>query len=577
MENVEINNKVKPLSIGKLYSFDTETFRYRENDNTERQELYIADFYDGIKHIQFFNITSLRAFLEDLFRINQGIITIIAHNFSFDIRISGFFEWILKHKEYKGYIRKSFLLDKCFYISYENGDNKKIQFLDTFNYFKMPLSEIAKTFNEKKYADNEYNYSPNIWNKYIKENGSELVKKGTEILYKFFENFINDKNLSLGITLASTSFNTFKRDFLHRKLKSNIRINKLSLKAYRGGIVLPFILTNDFKNLIDYDINSLYPYVMANNEYSCEYIGHDYEKDIDNRYNYLCLVNYSALPGLYKNYPIYLSKNGKLMPFLSAKNVWITKNEIKKLYELGANVEIQERLIFRKANLFKEFIDKFYKFKKTAANPASRLIYKLILNSLYGKFGQHRSITEIVDIPNFIKNTTNLRVEFDGKIYSIYNDYAFISKDIEPRYIPVIAAEITANARLVNYDYWEKMSNKGNVYYTDTDSFITDIKDYDVSDELGALKIEKQGKFKINSSKDYEFIDKNGKSSRTLKSIRKNAEKIAENKYKQDKFEGIKSKRNINSVYVSKVIKKIKINNNKMYYINNIGYVFKEF
>ena len=55
------------------------------------------------------------------------------------------------------------------YFEFTQG-KKKLVFLDSFNFFKHSLKEIAKELNYKKYADDEeYNLSPEAWNKYIEK------------------------------------------------------------------------------------------------------------------------------------------------------------------------------------------------------------------------------------------------------------------------------------------------------------------------------------------------------------------------------------------------------------------------
>ena len=81
---------------------------------------------------------------------------------------------------------------------------KKLVFLDSFNFFKHSLKEIAKELGYKKYADDEeYNLNPEAWNKYIQKNGLELCKLDCKILYDKMQITINNDKITYGISQAS--------------------------------------------------------------------------------------------------------------------------------------------------------------------------------------------------------------------------------------------------------------------------------------------------------------------------------------------------------------------------------------
>lgn len=167
---------------------------------------------------------------------------------------------------------------------------------------------------------------------------------------------------------------------------------------------------------------------------------------------------------------------------------------------------------------------------------------KKILNSLYGKFGQKaEEWKKIADCPG----------EPDRYEYLIYADQPGLH---HIRYLmgqcfervrtgesfdsfPAIAAHVTAYGRLVLWRLMEK-AGSGNYFYCDTDSLIVNNKGLkhlmsELSDtELGKLKIvETMNRMAIYGLKDYETGQKI-----VTKGIRKNAEKLSDGVYKQERW-----------------------------------------
>ena len=578
-----IRPQAKKFYFYNIITFDTETFR-NPIENGEKLTFFNLDFYDGEQHYY----SEKNNFIDMLryFKTKYKKYTVIAHNIGFDFRIVHFINNLMED-EFLNLKCKARLLDSVLYVKFtSNNDNYVIQFLDSKNYFPMSLEKLAKNFNLGKINIEEYDLDYEEWNLQLYKTGKIRVMTDTEILYKAMQSFIN-MGFNYGVSLASTSFNTFKKQYLKRIIYLDDEFINLSLDIYHGGIVMPYILCKE-KQLYDYDINSLYPYVMKNNLYSVSYKGkeNDYRwiyDDIKNKaYNYILKVRYRCT----ERSPIFVKHDNQLMPFLEGEE-YITGFEYLRLYENGY-VQILEAYKFYNDDLFSEFIDYFYN-KRLLGTGYEKLFYKLIMNSLYGKFGQHKSKSEFIKIDKlepYIKDIIDEyhymdRIEIDGEFYSIYGNFVSKKIDLPVRYNPLIASEITANARMINYDY-SKLFGFENVYYTDTDSFFTtSTKELLEGSELGKLKIQKKGLFSIYAPKDYEFygkcddedckICKNGIAlHRTIKGV-KEPYKVIDNEYINKKWSKIKYKEN-EDVYIESIKTTLQRLNKKMKYIDGIGY-----
>ena len=58
-------------------------------------------------------------------------------------------------------------------------------------------------------------------------------------------------------------------------------------------------------------------------------------------------------------------------------------------------IQIHKKILYKKKNIFKEFVDFFYAKRIDATNKLENTFYKNLLNSLYGRFGINSSLTFI--------------------------------------------------------------------------------------------------------------------------------------------------------------------------------------
>lgn len=611
-----IRPQAKKFYFYNIIAFDTETFR-NPIENGEKLTFFNLDFYDGEQHYY----SEKNNFIDMLsyFKTKYKKYTVIAHNIGFDFRIVHFINNLMED-EFLNLKCKARLLDSVLYVKFtSNNDNYVIQFLDSKNYFPMSLEKLAKNFNLGKINIEEYDLDYEEWNLQLYKTGKIRVMTDTEILYKAMQSFIN-MGFNYGVSLASTSFNTFKKQYLKRIIYLDDEFINLSLDIYHGGIVMPYILSRE-KQLYDYDINSLYPYVMKNYEYSYKlhnkvndyrYI---YDHIKDKSYNYLLNITYK----IDNRSPILDYYNGRLIPFLS-NTQWITSQEYVALYDNNASIIINEAWEFYCADLFSSYIVEFYKKRLEAQannNDALSYFYKILLNSLYGKWAQHKSVSEYFAIDKIEEplktilqlHTDNERLEYDGNIYSIYDGFVTKTKELPIRYNPLIASEITANARIINYLISQQLG-WDNLYYTDTDSFFINKRAPSIllGNELGKLKIDdkgqKYGNFTIYSPKDYEW-EQNGKKHVVLKGVKfhpipiTNIPKEFINKNEKyleitdnfvnplfkkenrvyaisEQWSGIKSRTKIEEVLIEYKEKELKRENYKMRYEEGIGYEWKD-
>ena len=223
-------------------------------------------------------------------------------------------------------------------------------------------------------------------------------------------------------------------------------------------------------------------------------------------------------------------------------------NELTYALKMGFVNKIHRCIIYERADLFTEYIDFFTKMKVDATNdnnPTYRLMAKLFLNSLYGKFAQRHKwfepITEHVRdkfhadiVHNIDTGKTHSEFKWFGETWGNFTD-GWVEHSI-----PVIAGAVTANARMLLWDYIYEIG-VNNMYYTDTDSLVTNTDGYNFlqpfihDTTLGKLKLEKTtDRMSIYGCKDYRFGDE-----RVLKGVPKNAIEVDKHTFEYEQFEGV--------------------------------------
>jgi len=394
------------------------------------------------------------------------------------------------------------------------------QFRDSLYLLKHPLKDLCKSFNPtvKKLkmpeappgmtSTEHYRQNKKEWQEYCLNDCKSLA----EILTIFNDLIVKTIGGSMGATSSSTAMRTFRLKYLKMSLPTYFQWNNFIRLGYYGGRTEVFDMYAKFKGEPYYynDVNSMYPSVMYDNIYPVSE---------PKRVNYTDPWDCAGRCGMMEC-EVVTPEDLKIpvLPYRDVENYnklifplgqWKANYEfslIEKALELGYKIKPLRTIEFKGAPLFKEYIDTIYPMKQKSTG-AMREITKLLLNGLYGKFGEH-SEREIV--------ITEPEADILGT-YPIPNDpMGYTTKKIVKycaHHLPAIAVRVTALAQLRLYKAIEHIqTRKGTVYYTDTDSIISDIP-LPTSDRLGEWSLKEEitrGVFFAPKAYCYEYI-KDGK------------------------------------------------------------------
>jgi hypothetical protein len=427
--------------------------------------------------------------------------------------------------------------------------NHRWYFCDSSALLGFSLDDLTKTFNVEykklHVVEKNESYDRNLYKLYLKDPDTviEYLEHDCiglyEVLDKFKKEILNIGG-DLGLTIASTSLKTFTRSYQKKPFfMCSKTMNDELRNAYFGGRTEIFRMIAPVKDdyYYYYDINSLYPFVMKKYPYPIS------RPIVINNPDTLIYMENDGITNAKVNAPtdlyipvlpakIKLKSDNKLMFVVGEFSGWWDNHLLRKAREIGYTIDPIKSYIFESDYIFKEFVDDFYKIKQNAESGTPMyLIAKLLMNSLYGKYGQ-RQISE-----SMIKDPDPDKEKYTIKDFDIETGWARVEEEGKGKaYLPQIAIHVTAMAQLWLYESLEKIVDKGyKLFYCDTDSITTDYGGFDDSKMLGEWKLEKRissGYFVL--PKTYKLIDDKGKTELRAKGYnRRLQEKITEDAYKR--------------------------------------------
>ena len=465
---------------------------------------------------------------------------IFAHNIHFDFAvIQGF----IMLKKYRIEL-KNWIIDSNRFILITRKGNKTLVFLDSGNIIKTSIKKLGEHLGLPKLKVNFDSVGDEELEVYCSRD-VEILK---QFIIEYIEFIRKEKLGNFKYTIAGQSFTSFRHRFMNQEIfiHANPKAILIERESYKGGRTEAWFIGKKQGTFYLLDINSMYPYVMHEFKYPTriyglfESISTKVMKNMINKgFSIISKVKIKT------NKPVFGVRKERLIFPTGEFWVTLTTPELKYALENNMIVDIKETAVYQNAKIFKTFVDYFYnkrKEVKAKGDKVMSLFYKLILNSLYGKFGQKNEKWQLIkEIPDkatrveTVINTNTMKKEtyiaIDGKVYKkTGNSEAFDS-------FVAIASHVTAYARMHLWSLIEKAGSK-HIYYMDTDSLLVDEQGYKnlISEidniELGKLKVEAiYHDIEIHGPKDYRF-DKKVK----IKGIRKDAIKISDNEFKQEQF-----------------------------------------
>lgn len=430
-------------------------------------------------------------------------------------------------------------------IKYGDKDQYQLNFRDSYLLIPVKLKDLCLSFNVNEKKDifplkfvtiDNLNYegdvpsieiffgiSPDEYNEYV------IRFKGVKWnIIKELEKYCELDCISLYNVLVS--FNTLIWDRFQVDACSTVTLSSLAMKIYRHkflrkGVKIPTITGGIFIDMSNaftggavdvwkphgfdvkrVDVNSLYPFVIISREFPVgipiQFIG-DY-KLVSEYGSKLAIIEVEIETPLDLKHPVLIVKNDKginIRP-LGQWRGWYTSKELENAEKFGYKYKILRGYLFDSGRPFKEYVNHIYQIRlDNVKGTPLNLIAKLLLNSLFGRFGikpliDSTSIIDLIDLDNYIdsylvKDVVHLEDDKCIVTYSLYSDpkdfYEGEQKTRKNISLP-ISIFTTSYGRIHITKYMNRDDLE--LYYSDTDSldFKGDIDPADLGKDIGIIK-----------------------------------------------------------------------------------------
>jgi len=564
-------HKLKPNEIATwpahIIFFDTETRYHRTKHDTTIHELrlgvacYIRYRRDGKANcerwIQFTDKGSFWDFVCS-HTMKRSKLYVVAHNLAFDFQVvSGFTElqkrgYLLQFVYESGHtriIKYGKPTEKLLEWIEEGNDlsdfsgkrwTDTIVLMDDCNLFPGSIEKWGKALGLPKLNMPDESESDDKWFVYCKRDVEVMIA-----LWNEWKEFLEEHKLGkFQYTIGSQAFSGFRHAYMHHNIYIHVneRATKLERRSYFGGRTEAFRVGKYDDRFYKLDVNSMYPAVMFKYEYPTCLIKYQ-ERILSKDELRKLLQNHCVIAevDVEVTEPVFpIREQGKNIYPTGELAVTLTTPELLYVLEQGWPITVYSYALYRKRPIFRWYVSHFYDLKRQYSAQGDRLrrqLVKLLLNSLYGKFGQRGYEDQVIGFcdPKLFEVSYGMNAQTKERFKVIKAGGVIIRSERTGEGFNsfcAIASHVTAYGRIY---LWKLIKTAGpeNVWYSDTDSLITNEEglqriSYLLDDErLGYLKVEGMADFlEVYAPKDYVFGGKT-----TRKGIPSNAERQPDGSY----------------------------------------------
>ncbi len=429
--------------------------------------------------------------------------------------------------------------------------------LDTLNYFMVPLAELGTACGLPKKRMPKFEEPDKVW--------SEYCLRDVEILERTMiglVRFTADNDLGcLKWTASMMAMQSFRHRFMPRtERKRRVQngsgewvwrvddvgkicyhdekpVKHLERKCYHGGRVECFRFGQYKGRFYKVDVNGLYPAVMRVGKFPTKLTRwelRDEPLELRPTLDYARAVADVVIDCPYACYPLKTEK-ALLFPRGRFRTV-LAGPELARAAELGHLAKIGSWAEYTTAGLFEQYVRYFAMMRIRFARNGNKLyerFCKMLLNSLYGKFGQLSP--EWIARPDMdpaaddFQQWTNAKQHpHPGEFRTICRrHYQKVERTISDRSFPAISAFVTSYGRLHMLNLIRR-AGPASCYYIGVDGLIVDEPGYwrlhnagEIAQIVpGKLKLEATAdKIEIRGVNDYIFGDDRRRSGQKRKSV----------------------------------------------------------
>lgn len=468
-----------------LLLFDTETIPICLRDGSIRHRLWFgwlcyqrADGPGKWRKSQWERFTTPRGFWAAVEGYCQPKTTlyVFCHNTNFDIPVVKAFKTLRK----LGWKLDRAVIDAPPTIMVFRKDSRRLIVLDTLNWWRVPLAQLGESMKCEKLPMPARDASREAWDTYCKGD-VEVIRRAVT---QWVDMLVKEDLGGFANTLAAQAMRTWRHKFMPTQVLIDTNVDALALSraAYLGGRNEMFrqgVIEGESHCI---DINSQYPSVMRGRPFPVKLVGFTRTRLESTYLKYRNSHATVARVLLQTSEPIYPRIIDERLCF-PVGQFWasLAGPELRYAVDHGHVVRWDCLAVYEQAEIFTKFVDYFYAKRiaaKASGDGLRAYFLKILLNSLYGKFGQRGRVWE--ESGECDSDIARSWIEYDvatGVIRRCRQLAGLVQVKSEAgeasESFPAIAAYVTSYGRLELFRLillagWE------NVLYCDTDSlFVT--------------------------------------------------------------------------------------------------------
>src|SRR3990167_5450722 len=406
-----------------------------------------------------------------------------------------------------GLVKIDAIIGKLWFAKVHYQDNKKLLIYDTLAFIHGSLKHLAEQLKlpHKKLPTPEnivkinYNKTDTAFIEYAKNDAVVCYDLACWIIeqHKKF-------NIRICVSASQFSMRVFRHFFIKPgeviQFPPNYRKSILSYHGGKNGYYFKGVSV--VEKCYEIDIRSAYPYALWSlPQFIKGYFSYVTKfcpglcgiyavsgKAVDCKYTVIYDHGFKPVKGIFKE--IYLT-NFEIEEGLRTGELQIT--------DIHGCIWQPDKTYMH--NPFKEYVEKFYELKENSKTFSEKQLYKILLNSLYGKLVQTIDVTsEIIDDdPEFIITDEDGRIEIEES----FHEHHYRAGGM---FNPFLASLVTGFVRA----YLHRLEHRYEAIHSSTDSIKT-VLPVEETGGLGGLKNELCGKCVILRNKLYLHYDENEK------------------------------------------------------------------
>jgi hypothetical protein len=370
----------------------------------------------------------------------------------------------------------------------------RIVFVDTLNYFPVTLADLGRAVGIPKMDMPNFSASDSDWYRYCENDCEILFRAFTELIH-----WVKDKDMGMfRYTAPSQAMSAYRHRFMQSQIliHDNQQAKTLERRGYFGGRTEVFRIGQVDKIVHQYDVNSLFPYVMQYGMFPCklQYIVTREQYEVDNMpedpRSTLAEVEIET------NSPIYpLRTEEKIVYPIGRFRTVLCGAELQHAFSHHDIRSVRSFCVYQLDVLFQRWVDELWLLRKGYKSDGNYLyaeFAKRLMNSLYGKFGQRSSQWQnvpkrIAAIPwsqwterDLITGDRTCYRSFGWTVQRMTN-----REEIDGTFV-AISAFITSAARMyMNLLRW--IAGSSNVYYQGVDSLVVTTEGREYLERAGRI------------------------------------------------------------------------------------------